>query len=271
MIQDFLAGAPRPLLVAAVAIAGSAALYLLVRSVGERFVRRMQQRDGESGARALTLWKVMRRILALVLVILVVLVVLNEAGVALGPFLAVGTVVGAAIGFGAQHLVRDLLAGFFILAENQYHVGDTVRIADTEGTVEDIQFRVTVLRDYEGNVHYVPNGAIVVTSNYTSVYAKPVIEIGVAYSTDIDRAMKIIGDELRSMAESPEWSDVIQEEVEVLGVQRLDDSAVILRARLTTRADDRWKVRREALRRLKNRFDAEGVVIPFPQLTIHRD
>jgi small conductance mechanosensitive channel len=194
--------------------------------------------------------------------------VFDTWGFSLTPFLAIGTVFGAAIGFGAQDLVKDVLAGFFILAEDQYRIGDTVTIADTNGTVEDIQFRITVLRDHEGNVHFVPNGQITVTSNFTNLYAQPVLDVGIAYGADVDHAMTVMLDELRKLAADPDWNELITDEPEMLGVQELAQSAVIVRARLTTRADARWSARREALLRIKKRFDAEGIEIPFPHLTI---
>lgn len=237
---------------------------------GARFVRRVEERSSTHGARAKTLWVVMRRVVTIAVVVTSALVLFGVWGFSLAPFVAVGTLVAAALGFGAQSFVKDVISGFFILLENQFAVGDVVRIADTSGTVEDVQLRVTVLRDFEGNVHYVPNGEIKVTSNLTSKSAQPVIDIGVAYSTDVDRALAVIGDEMVRMASDPEWSDRILEEPEVVGVQDLADSAVVLRVRLLTVADERWSVRREALRRLKNRFDAEGIEIPFPQITIHR-
>lgn len=211
-----------------------------------------------------------RRVLLVVTVFTTILLVLVIWGFSLTPFLAVGTVFAAAVGFGAQDLVRDVIAGFFILMEDQFHVGDSVGIAGTRGSVEDIQLRVTVLRDLEGNVHYVPNGQIIVTTNYTSVFAQPVIDVSVDYSTDVDMALEVMRDELNKLASDPEWTSRIKGECEILGLNKLEDSGVQLRARLTTVADERWSVRREAFRRLKNRFDAEGISIPFPQLTIHK-
>jgi moderate conductance mechanosensitive channel len=191
-------------------------------------------------------------------------------GIAVTPFLAVGTVVAAALGFGAQNFVKDVIAGFFMLLENQFAVGDVVRVVDVTGTVQDLQLRVTVLRDFEGNIHFVPNGQITVTSNLTSKTSQPVIDMSIAYSADIDHALEVMGDELRAMAAESEWSDRMIEQPEVIGVQDLADSAVIIRARMLTTAEDRWTVKREALRRLKKRFDAEGIEIPFPQVTIHK-
>lgn len=211
-----------------------------------------------------------RRLFLLTLLVTAILVIFGVWGISITPFLAMGTVVAAAVGFGAQDMVKDFIAGFFILVEDQFRVGDTVTIADVSGTVEDIQFRVTKLRDLEGNVHIVPNGRIKVASNHTSLYARPVIDVGISYDSDVDQALAVMKDELQGLAADPEWSDRVRGEPEVLGVNSLDDSAVVLRARITTTAQERWPVRREALRRIKKRFDAEGITIPFPQVTIHK-
>jgi small conductance mechanosensitive channel len=204
----------------------------------------------------------MRRVILLALLVTVVLFVFTVWGWSLAPFLAVGTVLAAALGFGAQGLVRDFLSGFFMLMEDQFHVGDTVTIAGTTGTVEDIQLRVTVLRDLEGNAHFVPNGQVTVTSNLTSKYARPVIDVRIAYGSDLDRALVVLKDELDKLANDPEFGPLITEDPEILGVDELGDSDVVLRARLTTVANSRWVIRREALRRVKNRFGAEGISNP---------
>ena len=248
----------------------SVALYGGVVRVGRRLVRETSSKGEDAQARAMTLWAVARRLVAIAIAVTAVLALFGTWGFSLAPFLAVTTVFAAAVGFGAQDLVRDMIAGFFILVEDQFRVGDTVTIASATGTVEDIQLRVTVLRDYEGNVHFVPNGQITVASNFTSDYAHPVIDIGISYDTDVDRALEVLKQELDEMAGDPEWSGRIRGEGEVLGVNKLDDSAVVIRGRLTTSAEERWTVRREALRRVKKRFDAEGITIPFPQITVHR-
>ena len=237
-------------------------LYVVLIRVGARFVDRIGIRSPGSASRVNTLWVMVRRVILVVIIVLAVLMILSTWEFSLAPFLALGTVVAAAIGFGAQDVVKDLLAGFFILAEDQYHIGDTVTIVGTSGTVEDIQFRVTVLRDEEGNVHYVPNGQITVASNFTSLYAQPVVDVGIAYGADVDVAMAVMLDELNLLADDPEWAERFTAEPEMLGIQELGDSAVLLRARVTTVADARWSVRREALRRIKKRFDAEGIEIP---------
>lgn len=253
----------------AVVIGIAIVLYAIARVVAGRLISKMEAKGGEARERAVTLWSVMRRVVLVVLAVTAILFIFSIWGISLAPLLAAGTVLAAAIGFGAQDLVKDVIAGLFILLEDQYHVGDTITIAGSTGTVSDIQLRVTVLRDLEGNAHFVPNGQITVAKNFTSLFAQPVIDLAISYESDVDHALAVMKDELDAFANDPEWSEHIRGESEVLGVNKLDDSAVIIRGRLTTAADERWMVRREALRRLKNRLDAEGITIPFPQLTIH--
>lgn len=250
-------------------------LYWAAKLAGTRYLGRMHNKGHESAARADTLWLVLRRVILLVLVFLAILFIFITWGWSIAPFLGLGTVLAAAIGFGAQDVVKDFLSGFFILMEDQFHVGDVITVAGVNGTattgsVEDIQLRISVLRDVEGNVHFVPNGQIAVISNFTSKYAQPVLDIGVAYETDLDHALEVMRDELGKLAADPAYRDLISGEPEILGVNELGDSSVVLRGRLTTVADERWAIRREALRRIKKRFDAEGISIPFPQVTINQ-
>lgn len=255
---------PGRLIATGVIILVGAILYWIAGVAGRRYITRMESKGRDSGARARTLWTVLRRLILVVDAFLVILFVFLTWEWSIAPFLTVGTVLAAALGFGAQSLVRDFLTGFFILLEDQYQIGDTVTLAGATGTVEDIQLRVTLLRDVEGNLHFVPNGQILVASNYTSKYAQPIVDIAVAYDTDIDRALEVFADELNKLAEDPRFAEVITGEAEVLGVEALGASGVVLRGRFTTTADQRWVVRREALRRVKNRFDAEGISIPPP-------
>jgi moderate conductance mechanosensitive channel len=258
------------LIATAVIVVVGVMVYWFAAWSGRRYVRRISDRGHERAARAQTLWTVLRRVILIVVTFTVLLFVLTAWDVSLAPFVGVGAVFAAALGFGAQDLVKDFLAGIFILVEDQFHVGDVVTIAETTGVVEDIQLRVTLLRDLEGNRHFVPNGQITVTSNFTSKYGQPVIDVGIAYEEDVDHALEVFADELASLAADPDFSHLITEPPEVLGVNELGDSAVVLRGRLTTTADERWAVRREALKRVKKRFDAEGISIPFPQITLNR-
>lgn len=264
------AGLGEELLVTGIIVAVGILVYWAASIAGRRYVNRMTKKGGDRGARAETLWTVLKRVILVAVVFCVILFIFLEWGWSIAPFLGLGTVLAAALGFGAQDLVKDFLSGFFILLEDQFHVGDVVTIADTTGTVEDIQLRVTLLRDLEGNQHYVPNGAIVVTSNFTSKFAQPVIDVRIAYEADVDRALEVFQDELQALASDEEWGHLVTGPAEILGVEDLGDSAVILRGRLITVADERWAVRREALRRVKKRLDAEGIAIPFPQITINR-
>ena len=248
---------------------GVTAVYLVVARLARGVVNRMAQQGGETGARAETLWSMMRRVLMIVFVAVGALTVAVVVDIPITPLLAVGSALGVAVGFGAQDLVKSVIAGFFILAEDQYHIGDVVGIGGVIGAVEEIRLRVTVLRDLDGYVHYVPNGQITVATNLTQQFSQVVIDVGIAYKVDVDRALEILGDELRALATDPDWSDRVIEEPQILGVNALGDSAVTLRAVMKVGADDRWLVKREALRRIKNRFDADGIEIPFPHVTVY--
>lgn len=250
-------------------IVGIVVLWLFAARVGNRTIDRLEARGPDAGARARTLWAMARRLLLVVLIALLVLMIAAVWTLPLTPLLAVGSAVGVAVGFGGQSLVKDVIAGFFILAEDQYHIADVVSIGGVTGSVEEIRLRVTVLRDLDGYVHYVPNGIIDVTTNLTQQFSQVVIDVGIAYKEDVDRALEVLGDELRSLALDPEWSERVIEEPQILGVDALGDSAVTLRAVIKVGADDRWLVKREALRRIKNRFDVDGIEIPFPHRTVY--
>jgi moderate conductance mechanosensitive channel len=254
----------------AIVIVGIAVLWGLGSRVAHRTIDRMDARSPDAGARARTLWSMARRLLIIVLVAVLVLMVAAVWELPLTPLLAVGSAVGVAVGFGAQSLVKDVISGFFILAEDQYHIGDVVKVAGVAGAVVDIRPRVTVLRDLDGNVHYIPNGEITVASNLTQEFSQVVLDIGVAYGESVDRAIEVIGDELAGLHADDEWNGLFVEEPNILGVDALGDSEVTIRAVLKVGATDRWLVKREALRRLKNRLDAEGIEIPYPHLTIYR-
>lgn len=256
----------RSVLVVAVLLA---AYYVTARGA-HRLLGRLSRGGRDSVARATTLWGMVRRLVILAFALTGILVVASIWDISVAPFLAVGSAIGVAIGLGAQNLVKDVIAGFFILAEDQFRVGDVVQIAGVAGAVEDIRPRVTVLRDLDGNVHYVPNGEIKVASNLTSQFAQVVVDVGVAYRVDLDTALAVLGDELGGFVSDPEWAGIVIEAPEVLGVEELGESRVLLRAVLKVAAPERWRVKRELLRRVKNRFDAEGIEIPFPHLTVYR-
>lgn len=274
-MQDFFADPVRQTQLgqtAAVLIGTVIIWWVFVRLVG-RAVDRMAVGDdieaAERRQRGQTLWKAGRRVAAIVVAVIWLLTVLNIWDIPITAFVAVGSAVGVAIGFGAQSMVKDVIAGFFILAEDQFGIGDVVSIAGVTGSVVDMRLRVTVLRDLDGNAHYVPNGEITVASNFTQSYAQVVIDVAIAYHESVDAALEVFDDELRRFAADPEWSGHVIEEPVVLGVQELGDSSVTIRGFLKVAPDQRWLVRREFFRRIKNRFDAESIEIPFPQRTVH--
>lgn len=223
----------------------------------------------EAEKRAGTLVRLMQQGVTIIAWVTTALVILRQLGVDITPILASAGVVGLAIGFGAQNLVRDVLSGFFIILENQIRVGDVAVINGTGGLVEEINFRTTVLRDLKGVVHIFPNGAISSLSNMTTEWSAYIFDIGVAYKEDTDHVvevMKQVGAELRA---DPHYGLLILEDLEIFGVDQFADSAVIIKGRVKTVPIKQWEVGREYLRRLKKAFDREGIEIPFPHRSLY--
>lgn len=199
-----------------------------------------------------------------------VLTVLSMMGVNIGPLLAGAGIAGVALGFGAQTMVKDFLAGLFILGENQYRVGDVLQVNQTvSGVVEKITLRMTKLRDLDGNVHYIPNGEITIATNMTMEYAQVVADVGISYDSDIDKVEAIIDTVGESIYEDEAWKGVALEPPYMLRVDSFDESAITVRIVCKTAPIRQWEVKSEILRRLKKAFDKEGIEIPFPQRVIH--
>ncbi len=187
----------------------------------------------------------------------------------IGPLLASVGVLGLAVSFGAQSLVKDVITGTFMLLEGQFGVGDIVRIADVSGQVERITMRTTTLRDAHGIVHIVPNGEITRVSNLTKSWSKAVLDVGVAYRENVDRVIELLRQIIAEFHKDDEWSGRVLEAPEVLGVQALADSSVVIRVVVKTLPQEQFGISRELLRRIKNRFDEEGVEIPYPHMTFY--
>lgn len=199
------------------------------------------------------------------------LTILGNFGVNVGPILAGASVAGVALGFGAQSMVKNYLAGIFIVAENQYRVGDVVRInQEVSGVVEHISLRATVLRDMDGIVHYIPNGFIDIASNMTMDHAKINLDITVGYESDIDKVEKLIEKVGRRIAEDPEWRNRVIETPYMLRVENFVESGVLIKIAAKTAPMEQWAVKSEILRRLKKEFAKEGVSLPYPQRVVHR-
>ena len=195
--------------------------------------------------------------------------VLSEIGISVAPILGAAGVVGLAVGFGAQTLVKDYFTGFFLLLENQIRQGDVVKLGEHGGLVEEVTLRYVRLRDYDGHVHFVPNGQIGSVVNMSRGHAQAVVDVGVAYREDLDRAMAVMRQVAEDLRDDAAFRDRILDKFEMAGVERWDPSAIVLRGRFQVAPLAQWDVRREYLRRLKAAFDRHGIEIPFPQLALH--
>jgi small conductance mechanosensitive channel len=258
----------RVVLILALAWIVQAAAYRLIRI----FRRYMQAKapSTDEQARIDTLARVFRNSAAVVVVIVAGTLILGALGISVAPILATAGVAGVAIGFGAQSLIKDYFTGFFLLLEDQLRQGDVVEVAGKSGLVEEVTLRYVRLRDFEGHVHFVPNGEIKVVTNRTRGYAHAGVDIAIDYSSDIEKAVAVIREVGQAMRADDAWRGRLAADIEILGVERLDNSGVVLRSRLkVVPATEQWNVKREFLKRLKTAFDERGVTFPFQQLTVH--
>ncbi len=205
----------------------------------------------------------------ILIAMVVVFMVISELGINIMPILAGFGIAGIAVGFGAQYLIRDLIAGVFIIMENQYRVGDVVKVADIWGLVEEVNLRKTVLRDLDGAVHHVPNGEINVASNYTRKFSRINLNISVAYDTDLDHAINVINRVGQELAADEKWSKVIISAPYALRVDNLGDSGIEIKILGDVKPIEQWAVMGELRLRLKKAFDAEGIEIPWPHTKVY--
>lgn len=267
----------------ALIIAAGLAAFLLIRSAARIGVQHvLERRSAEAGAehsppveleRRITTVRILAvRVAAVLIVVIVALMILSEFAIDIGPAVAGLGVAGIAVGFGAQTLIRDWLAGIFIVLENQYSQGDVVRIAGVDGVVEELSLRRTTLRDLDGTVHTVPNGHITVASNMTRLWARVNLDISVAYDTDIQRATEIIDQVGHELQAEPEWAPRLLEPPSVDRVDALGASAVTLKVLGQVRAAEQWAVAGELRKRILAAFAREGIEIPFPhQVVVSRE
>ena len=222
----------------------------------------------EVDKRADTLSHVIYRTVWFVAMLVGLLTILPELGINISALLAGAGLIGLAVGFGAQSLVKDVISGLFILVENQYGKGDVVNIAGIGGLVDDVNLRRTLLRDLDGAVHTVPNGEIGVASNLTRSWSRVNLIVAVSYGDDLDHVFEVINRVGKELAEDPEWSKDIIEAPKALGVENFGDSGIDIRILGDTQPIRQWDVMRQLRLRLKKAFDAEGIEIPFPHRTL---
>jgi small conductance mechanosensitive channel len=223
----------------------------------------------EAEKRIHTLTGIIRGLIKIVIWIVYLMIILKKFGVDIGPILASAGILGLAIGFGAQELVRDFISGFFMLLENQIRNGDIAIIDGVEGVVEHIELRTITLRDFSGVVHIFQNGKINSLANMTKEWSAINLRIGVAYKENVDNVMalmKNVGDELQA---DQEWGQYMLEPVDVMGLDEFADSALLIKVRLKTVPAFQWRLGREYRRRLKMVFDENGIEIPFPHTTLY--
>lgn len=221
--------------------------------------------------RAKTLTSVLTGAVGVFIFGLTVFMLLAELGIDIAPLLASAGVLGIAIGFGAQSIIKDTLNGLFILLEGQFNTGDVVKIAGVSGNVEDLNLRRTILRDLDGIVHIIPNGQVTTVSNYTHEWARVNLNVPVAYSTDLDRAAAVINRVGREIAEDPEFSPMIISAPQVLRVDKFADSAIEIKVLGDVHPMKQWPVTGELRRRLKKAFDQAGIEIPYPHTKLFFD
>jgi len=248
--------------------------HVLAQHVIAQSIRRLVTRGRHSAEaeekREETLIQVAQGAFAIIIWLIALLMVLSELGVAIGPLLAAAGVVGIAVGFGGQYLIRDLFTGFFIIVENQYRVGDTVCFDTTCGSVESISLRMTTLRDLDGTLHHVPHGEIRTVSNLSKFFSRINLDIGVAYDSDLEKVIAILNTVGTSLAEDVDWKEDIVKAPQFLRVDDFADSAIMLKIVGDTKPGKQWAVAGELRKRIKIAFDVAKIEIPFPQRVIRK-
>ena len=256
-------------------------LALVLRKFGKilmaRIIRRVividsaSKKEKESEKkREDTLIRVLSSLLDVLVFIIAVAIILEEIGIAIGPLLAAAGIAGLALGFGGQYLIRDLITGFFIIAENQYRIGDVVCFDGTCGSVEDISMRMTTLRDLDGVVHHIPHGEIKKVSNLSKYFARNNLDVRVPYDCNLEKVIKVIDKVGEDLAKDPEWADKILKTPQFLRVNNFGESAIIVKIVGETRSLKQWAVTGELRKRIKIAFDKEKIKIPLPQVVVHQ-
>lgn len=253
-------------------------VYLFKKFAGifiEKFIRKIIVSDKflskqEEVKREDTLIRIVSNFANVTIYIVAFLLILEECGVQVGPIIAAAGIVGVALGLGGQYIIKDLISGLFIIIENQYRVGDVICLGENCGTVEDVTLRMTTLRDLDGSVHHIPHGQVTSVSNLSKYYSRVNLNINVSYSADLDKVIKVVNKVGNDLAKDPAWQEFITKAPQFLRVDNFGDSAVVVKILGETKALKQWEVTGELRRRIKIAFDKEKIVIPFPQMVIHK-
>ncbi|TET19434.1 MAG: mechanosensitive ion channel family protein [Candidatus Cloacimonadota bacterium] len=255
------------------AIVGYIVIIFLVKYLTKRFVHLVEDEDrgtrSEREKRADSIASIINTATMIFFGIISIFMILREFNINITPLLTGAGVAGIAIGFAAQSVLKDFLHGFFLLSEDQIRMGDVVKIASHSGTVERITMRTTRLRGLNGHVYIIPNGQISTVENMTHGWSRAMLDIDVAYKENIDRVIAVIKDVAASLVNDEEYKKFVMEKPEVLGVQTLGDSGITIRLLVKTHPLKQWSIKRELQKRIKKRFDQEGIEIPFPQIVVH--
>ncbi len=253
------------------AIAGWFLLSRALSPILRRVVNHYSRGDSKRGIdnRTTTLSRVFIGTGKVLIVIIGLFMILSELDIPIGPVLAGFGVAGIAVGFGAQYLVRDLIAGSFILMENQYRVGDRIKIGEVFGLVEEVNLRKTVVRDWDGMLHHIPNGAIEIVTNTTRRFSMVNLDVPVSYGTDLDHAIAVINRVGKELAEDENWKERLAEPPQVLRVNNFGDSGIDIRIAGQVQPHEKWSVTGELRLRLKKAFDKENIEIPWPHTKVY--
>ncbi len=273
VLYPYIASLIRVIAILVIAYLAARITGRLIRRTRAHIVAVMIKRAGEQSEalekRAATIGGLLRKTASILIWAVAIIMALKEVGFDVAPLLAGAGVAGLAVGFGAQNLVRDVVSGLFILIENQVRVNDVAVVNGTGGLVEEINLRTIVLRGLDGTVHVFPNGAINSLSNMTMGFSFYVFDMGVAYKEDTDRVVAVMREVADKMRMEEEFAPIMLEPLEILGVDKFADSAVVIKARIKTKPMRQWTVGRELNRRFKMRFDELGIEIPFPHLSLY--
>jgi small conductance mechanosensitive channel len=256
------------------------AAYLLIiknsRPVIERFVRKLvppnknEKSTGAERKREDTLIRILYGTIRIAGLVITVLMILSDIGVNIAPLIAAAGVLGLALGFGGQYLIKDFISGFFIILENQYRIGDVVCFEDTCGLVEDISLRATVLRNLDGTVHHVPHGSVLRVSNLSKQFARVNLDLGVSYGANLEQVISVINETGLALSQDEKWRKKILKPISFERVENFAGSAVIVKVLGETVPLEQWAVAGEFRKRIKIAFDAAGIEIPFPQIVVHK-